>query len=215
MRPFIGAQACPPQGHGQIGGEIRCKSRLPAQSGRCARFRQRDRRIGQPSDLRRLACPDRLKDKSSVAIGLRIISADGKRTISKVLPALPAHIKVPPGARVEVAEEGSDKPVSLARWINDHAPQKGSDERTSGRDWVETEQVKDWAAAEQWLSSIPGSAEAPGASSGQLVFHQPAERRYRSARIWGRNPRGRFAARGRRAFRGYPGHQKQQTEGHR
>lgn len=91
-----------------------------------------------------------------MAIVLRIVSADGKKTIMKSLPGLPSHIKVPAGARVEVTED--ERTVSLAQYVNEHANRDNRDE-TLATAKVVVETVGEWQTAEMWLDSLatPGS----------------------------------------------------------
>lgn len=86
-----------------------------------------------------------------MAIVIRIVSADGKKAIMKSLPALPAHIKVPAGARVEVTERGETK--SLSQYVNEHANRDPGGEVRSGSKIV-VETAESWASAEAWLDSL-------------------------------------------------------------
>jgi hypothetical protein len=52
---------------------------------------------------------------------IRIVSADGRKVISKILPAVPAHFKVPAGARVEIIDQETGKKESLGRYMADNA----------------------------------------------------------------------------------------------
>lgn len=86
-----------------------------------------------------------------MAIVLRIVSADGKRTVMKSLPGLPTHIKVPAGAKVEVVEE--NRTVSLAQYVNEHANRESRDETLESAKVV-VEPASDWGEAEAWLDSL-------------------------------------------------------------
>src|SRR5688572_18897756 len=88
-----------------------------------------------------------------MAIVIRIVSADGKRTVMKSLPGLPAKIKVPAGAKVDVTEDG--RTMSLAQYVNEHANRGDRDERNGAQ--VTVESVDSWAEADAWLSSLDGA----------------------------------------------------------
>ncbi|MCB2077978.1 MAG: hypothetical protein KDE55_09810 [Novosphingobium sp.] len=112
-----------------------------------------------------------------MAIIVKIISADGKQIISKVLPALPSHIKVPPGARVEVTDVATDRTTSLGRYINEHSGNDKKDKDKDGADGehhaaVTVESVDDWAEAEAWLDSMQSAGEMGSTTSAD--WYQPA-----------------------------------------
>lgn len=105
-----------------------------------------------------------------MAIILRIISADGRRVIEKTLPALPANIKVPVGARVEVEDKDSGVVKSLPRYINemsDEAYEEKADDTDGpvGPPEVTIESVPDWGMAEAWLETVGQDVEAEPARS--------------------------------------------------
>ena len=97
-----------------------------------------------------------------MAITLRIVSADGKRAVMKVLPGLPAKIKVPPGAKVDVTEDGHT--MSLAQYINQHSNRHHHDKDGHDDAKVSIEPVQDWGTAEAWLDAMGSSARAASAS---------------------------------------------------
>ncbi|PEQ11931.1 hypothetical protein B2G71_14190 [Novosphingobium sp. PC22D] len=89
-----------------------------------------------------------------MAIIVRITSADGKKVITKELPALPANLKVPAGARVDVKDSDTGERMSLGQYINEHADdERRAEDGQIVNDKVTIETVQDWAAAEQWLNS--------------------------------------------------------------
>jgi hypothetical protein len=92
--------------------------------------------------------------RDNMAIVIRIVSTDGRRTIMKSLPGLPAHLKVPAGARVEVVEDG--RTISLAQYVNEHANRQNPDQVLENAK-VDVETVNDWSVAEAWLDSLGGS----------------------------------------------------------
>ena len=86
-----------------------------------------------------------------MAIVIRMISADGKRTVMKSLPGLPSRLKVPAGAKVEITEDG--KTMSLSQYVNEHANRKDThDVLDSSKVVVET--ADSWESAETWLSTL-------------------------------------------------------------
>lgn len=87
-----------------------------------------------------------------MAIVIRITSADGKRTIMKALPGLPARIKIPAGAKVDVTENGETK--SLAQYVNEHA-----NKSSGNHDEIRVETVQNWEATEAWVSSLAGARD--------------------------------------------------------
>lgn len=96
-----------------------------------------------------------------MSIILRIVSADGKKSVSKVLPALPSHIKVPPGAKVEVVNPETKQTTSLAQYVNAHSGKAGDDGKGSdGTAHVTIENTSTWAEAMDWLDSM-GATDAP------------------------------------------------------
>lgn len=102
-----------------------------------------------------------------MAIILRITSADGKKVMTKTLPALPAVVKVPAGGRADVIDPETKQEVSLARWINDHSAdlqRSRGDDAVPGRDYVKVE-TTDWDSSEAWFASLPAIASAPMAQS--------------------------------------------------
>jgi hypothetical protein len=93
-----------------------------------------------------------------MAIVIRIVSADGDKVIMKSLPGLPARLKVPAGAKVEVVEDG--KTISLAQYVNEHANRQDPDDILQNSKVV-IETADDWASAESWLDSLaPPEADA-------------------------------------------------------
>lgn len=102
-----------------------------------------------------------------MALIIRIVSADGKTVVSKTLPALPNHIKVPPGAKVEVVDKDTGHKSSLPEYINAHAGETG--EKGTGNDGsanVTIESVNNWPEAIAWLDSLASAAE--GTDMGDL-----------------------------------------------
>jgi hypothetical protein len=93
-----------------------------------------------------------------MAIVIRIVSADGKTSVMKSLPGLPAHLKVPAGARVEITEHG--RTISLAQYVNEHANQKDPDHVLDTAKVV-LEPADSWESAGSWLDSLaaPNSSE--------------------------------------------------------
>jgi hypothetical protein len=89
-----------------------------------------------------------------MAIVIRIVSTDGRRTIMKSLPGLPARLKVPAGAKVEIVEDG--RTVSLAQYVNEHANRQNPDDVLENAK-VDVETVSDWSVAEAWLDSLATS----------------------------------------------------------
>jgi len=92
-----------------------------------------------------------------VALIVRIISADGKKVISRVLPALPSHLKVPAGARVEVIDKSTGVRETLGHYINERSRHKDKDkdsDESGARDRVTVETVQDWQEAEAWLAHM-------------------------------------------------------------
>lgn len=89
-----------------------------------------------------------------MAIIVRITSADGKKVITKELPALPANLKVPAGARVDVKDTETGERMSLGQYVNEHAQaERRAEDGQIVNDKVTIETVEDWAVAEQWLDS--------------------------------------------------------------
>ena len=89
-----------------------------------------------------------------MAIIVRITSADGKKVITKELPALPANLKVPAGARVDVKDVETGERMSLGQYVNEHAQNdRKAEDGQIVNDKVTIESVEDWAAAEQWLDA--------------------------------------------------------------
>jgi hypothetical protein len=86
-----------------------------------------------------------------MAIVIRIVSADGKKAVMKSLPGLPAHLKVPAGARVEIVEDG--RTISLAQYVNEHANQKDPDDVLDTAKVV-LDPADSWESAESWLDSL-------------------------------------------------------------
>ena len=102
-----------------------------------------------------------------MAIILRITSADGKKVMTKALPALPANVKVPAGARADVIDPETKQETTLARWINDHSADRQrarGDHPEQGRDYVRVE-TTDWDTAEAWFAALPASPDAPRTQS--------------------------------------------------
>jgi len=96
-----------------------------------------------------------------VSIILRIVSADGKKSVSKVLPALPSHLKVPPGAKIEVINPETKQTQTLAQYVNTHSGKAGEDGKGSdGTAHVTLETTSSWAEAMDWLDAM-GASDAP------------------------------------------------------
>ncbi len=83
-----------------------------------------------------------------MAIILRIISADGRKAISQVLPSLPSKIKAPRGAKIEITEVETDITMSIGQYINKYVNDAPADAH------VTVEEVEDWAEASAWLESL-------------------------------------------------------------
>lgn len=93
-----------------------------------------------------------------MSIVVRIVSADGKRSIIKTLPGLPARLKIPAGAKVEVTEDGHTK--TLPQYVNEHSgSDKGKHQNATN---VMVEQADSWEESEAWLNSFDGAT--PGKS---------------------------------------------------
>ncbi|WP_156842949.1 Ig-like domain-containing protein [Novosphingobium aquimarinum] len=107
-----------------------------------------------------------------MAIIVRITSADGKKVITKELPALPANLKVPAGARVDVKDSETGERMSLGQYVNDHAQNdRRAEDGQIVNDKVTIETVDNWAVAEQWLDAYaaappPASDDSHAASMG-------------------------------------------------
>jgi hypothetical protein len=91
-----------------------------------------------------------------VALIVRIVSADGKKVISRVLPAVPSHIKVPKDARVEIIDKANGTRESLGHYVNRHATKRDRDDDDNGQaqDRVTTETVQTFDEAEAWLAHM-------------------------------------------------------------
>ncbi len=90
-----------------------------------------------------------------MAIIVRITSADGKKVIAKTLPKLPAHVKVPAGARVDVIDKETGERASLGQYVNAHSgDDRSSKDGTPGKDQITIETVEDFATAEAWLNTM-------------------------------------------------------------
>ena len=100
---------------------------------------------------------------------IRIVSADGKKVISKILPAVPTHFKIPPGAQIEVIDKDTGKRESIGRYVNTNAPEEGrsrdEDEGTAQPARITIEYVDGWEQAQQWLDHMAGPAAADLASA--------------------------------------------------
>lgn len=94
-----------------------------------------------------------------MAIIIRIVSADGRKTITKELPAMPARLKVPVGAKVEVIDKETDVKMSLAQYINAHSDEAGEDgDGSQGYSGVTVETVQEWGDAIAWLDMVEQQA---------------------------------------------------------
>ncbi len=92
-----------------------------------------------------------------MALIVRIVSADGKKVISRVLPAVPSHLKVPKDARVEIIDKANGTRESLGHYVNRHATKRDRDDDDNtgqAQDRVTTETAQDWAEAEAWLAHM-------------------------------------------------------------
>lgn len=92
-----------------------------------------------------------------MAIVIRIVSADGKRSVMKALPGLPARLKVPAGAKVEITEDG--RTTTLAQYVNEHANRKDPDHVLDSAKVV-IENADNWEAAEAWLQTLSPQGES-------------------------------------------------------
>lgn len=91
-----------------------------------------------------------------MALIVRIVSADGKKVVSRVLPAVPSHLKVPKDARVEIIDKTNGTRESLGHYVNRHATKRDRDDDDNGQaqDRVTTETVQTWDEAEAWLAHM-------------------------------------------------------------
>ena len=97
---------------------------------------------------------------------IRIVSADGKKVISKILPAVPSHFKVPAGAHVDVVDQETGKHESIGRYVNLNADDKRADDGDSAQPRkITIEYVEEWDQAQQWLDYMAGPAAADLASN--------------------------------------------------
>jgi hypothetical protein len=90
-----------------------------------------------------------------VPIILRYVSADGKKTASRALKALPAKIRVPEGAKVEVVDTKTNVKMTLAQYVNTNAERIEREDGEPGAGRVEIETVSSWPAAVAWLEALP------------------------------------------------------------
>jgi Bacterial Ig-like domain len=115
-----------------------------------------------------------------VAIVLRIISADGKKSVSRTLPGLPSRLKIPAGARVEVTDKDTGITETLARYVNDRSHKTNDpahDAETQRVDGVQIETVNDWGEVESWLDQMrSAAAPSPDAAQTPLWFDDQAEK---------------------------------------
>ncbi|MDE8650216.1 Ig-like domain-containing protein [Novosphingobium album (ex Liu et al. 2023)] len=110
-----------------------------------------------------------------MAIIVRITSADGKKVIAKVLPALPAHIKVPAGAHVDVIDKDSGQRMSLGQYINAHSgDDRGAKDGQPGHDQVTVETVQEWSVAEDWLNTMAQQPTTEYAADASTASAAPA-----------------------------------------
>lgn len=101
-----------------------------------------------------------------VAIIVRIVSADGSKTVSKVLPALPSHLKVPQGAKVDVVDKETGVSSTLMQYINKKSSVAGEEGKGSdGLSGVTVETVADWGEAIAWLDAAEQQAIQDGTLS--------------------------------------------------
>lgn len=89
-----------------------------------------------------------------MAIIVRIVSADGTRVATKTLPALPAKLKVPPGAKVEIVDKDTGVSQSLGQYINSHAGETTERGEPTAQKEVVVEQTESWPAAQAWLDTM-------------------------------------------------------------
>ncbi|HKX78410.1 MAG TPA: Ig-like domain-containing protein [Novosphingobium sp.] len=103
-----------------------------------------------------------------MAIIVRIVSADGSKTVTKTLPALPSRIKVPQGAKVEVIDKETGVHKTLMQYINDNSREAGHDGKGSdGHSGVTVETVADWGEAISWLDAVEQQAIQAGQLSSE------------------------------------------------
>lgn len=101
-----------------------------------------------------------------MAIIVRIVSADGSKTVTKVLPALPSHLKVPEGAKVDVIDKETGVSSTLMQYINKKSGAAGDDGHGShGNSGVTVETVSDWGEAISWLDAAEQQAIQDGTLS--------------------------------------------------
>lgn len=101
-----------------------------------------------------------------MAIIVRIVSADGSKTVSKVLPALPSRLKVPQGAKVDVVDKETGTSSTLMQYINKKSSTAGEDGKGSdGQSGVTVETVADWGEAIAWLDAAEQQAIQDGTLS--------------------------------------------------
>lgn len=110
-----------------------------------------------------------------MAIIVRIVSADGKKAISQVLPGLPAKLKVPAGAKVEVTDKETGQTMSLAQYINSQDARGEKGEGSHHGAAVTVEPAADWNDAQAWLDSLGQLSPSSEVGSTQQWFATEAK----------------------------------------
>lgn len=108
-----------------------------------------------------------------MSIKVRIISADKSKIIEKTLPALPARLKVPEGATVEIYDNETKQLFRLAEYINASAKDAGPG-GSDGLASVTVERAESWPEAIAWLDSYDDVAGDD--LSNPAIWYNPPER---------------------------------------
>ncbi|NYH96848.1 choice-of-anchor I domain-containing protein [Novosphingobium marinum] len=99
-----------------------------------------------------------------MAILIRIVSADGKHQISKVVKSLPARLAVPEGAKVEAIDQETGREIEIAREQVLELAGEGRDSEAArdarGEAGLIVEEGADWAQTEANLSDLAGEGES-------------------------------------------------------
>ncbi|MCB2077841.1 MAG: choice-of-anchor I family protein [Novosphingobium sp.] len=115
-----------------------------------------------------------------MAVIVRIVSADGQKVVTRVLPAVPSKLKVPAGAIVEIVDEATGRKIPLGL-DRDDADRKFH-ERHSGEEseeLVHVETVANWPADDTPVSELAADGEFAALVSGSGGF-EAAEISYSS-----------------------------------
>ncbi|MCB2072514.1 MAG: choice-of-anchor I family protein [Novosphingobium sp.] len=96
-----------------------------------------------------------------MAVIVRIVSADGSKVITKVLPAVPSKLEIPAGAVVEVIDKDSGRKLPLSDGEQHPAElDRGVDE--DSEDLMAAETAETWADAEAMLAGLTNPGEFAG-----------------------------------------------------